>query len=85
MNTEPDPFEPGDDPLPMWTVYDHPSDYPSNYVARESFVNQNGVNGYGGFIICSNLDWLRIWLQQHGLVCIGRMPGDDPKIVEVWI
>ena len=31
-----------DDALPMWVVYDHPSDYPETYIARQWLVGPDG-------------------------------------------
>lgn len=65
----------------MWTVYDHPSDYPYHYIARE-FVEGKPSNNY---ILSSEIGVIREQLQHMYLTCIGRHQDDDPKIVEVWL
>lgn len=73
-------------PLTMWTVYDHPTDYPNNYVARRFEVDANGPRPTDSIIITPDLEALRAMLAfELGLTCLTREPGDDPKIVEVWL
>jgi len=70
----------------MWTVYDHPTDYPDKYVARRFDVDGKGARPTESVIIHSDLDQLRDMLafEMH-LTCIARSPHDDPKIVETWM
>ena len=71
--------------LIIWTVYDHPTDYPDNFVARRSECRPHGVivNTQDMFI-ADTLSEVR-QLLPRGLIHIGRDPRDDPKIVEVWL
>lgn len=87
MTVQPPPPEPDPrgDPLPMWTVYDHPSDYPNNYVARQVLIWKDGSQTSPQFMIGPDLKMIREQLMMMGLTCIGRQPGDDPVIVEVWL
>ena len=72
--------------LQIWTVYDHPTDYPDNFVARRFDVDGDGVRPTSNIIIAPDLDTLRNVLQfQMGLSCITRYADDDPNIVEVWL
>lgn len=73
--------------LTMWTVYDHPTDYPDCYVARQWIIPGGGEPSPTDQIITSPaLDLVRAELQQkRRLRCIGRHVDDDPKIVETWI
>lgn len=73
-----------DDGLAMWTVYDHPIDYPDLFVARR-FRIVAGLDPIAepGVIMGATLDEVRALLPQ-GLICLGRAPGDDPAIVETW-
>lgn len=70
--------------LEMWTVYDHPTDYPDGFIARLHLA-------YDGFAVSTpntftglTLDAVRDQLPR-GLHRIVRSPDDDPKIVETWI
>lgn len=65
----------------MWTVYDHPTDYPHHYVARE-FVEGKPSNNY---IMSSDIKVVREHLQQMYLTRIERYLDDDPAILEVWL
>lgn len=72
--------------LAMWTVYDHPTDYPEKYVARRFEVDRSGPKPTDSIIIAPDLDSLRaiLALDLH-LVCLARSEEDDPKIVETWL
>jgi hypothetical protein len=72
--------------LPMWTVYDHPKDFPNSFVARLWNV------GVGGSPIATNevlvfpeLEAIRLRMRNRGLTCLARSEYDDPNIVEVWL
>jgi hypothetical protein len=67
--------------LSMWTVYDHPSDYPDKYVAR-CF---SGEQPTSSIIIAENLEVIRYILCLEMGLTRQRSPEDDPKIVEVWL
>ena len=68
------------DKLSIWTVYDHPSDFPSNFVARRF----EGEAPTDDIIISPNLMALREVLAIKGLNCLTRNEADDPKIIETW-
>lgn len=86
MNAEnPERPEPAGEPLPMWTIYDHPSDYPNNFVARQIMVYRDGSQTTTQIMICPHLYILREEMVVRGLTCIGRQSQDDPVIVEVWL
>lgn len=71
--------------VPMFVIYDHPNDAPDGFVVRIWTVVDTMV--MPGKLIAINLLDLaaaRAYVP-HGFVSIGRMPDDDPKIVEVWI
>jgi hypothetical protein len=67
--------------LPIWVVYDHPTDFPNNFVARLWLGERVTV----AMMIGPNLDRLRAELERMGLVRLDRQPGDDPKILETWL
>lgn len=70
------------EPLSIWTIYDHPADYPLDFVAREYHLDQATNN----VLQCPTLELLReIMLVEFGLTCIPRSPDDDPTIIESWV
>lgn len=76
--------------LVMWTVYDHPEDYPNEFLARMWVVPTGpGVDHepiFTGQIMAStDLHLIRRWMQHQGLACITRNPDDDPVILETWL
>jgi hypothetical protein len=67
---------------PMWTVYENPTDYPGKFVARLF----HGETPTASIVIADDLETIRDMMQfEFGLVKLMRSPGDDPKIVEVWL
>lgn len=69
--------------LPMWTVFDHPKDYATGFVARFAFTLP-ALEKTQFAIFGPTLDAVRNALPE-GLVCLSRCEGDDPNIVEVWM
>jgi hypothetical protein len=72
-------------PLGIWVIYDHPTDYPDSFVARQFFCGPNIVLATDNVVTALDLDALRRALARDGLTPIDRLPGDDPKIVESWL
>jgi hypothetical protein len=68
----------------IWTVYEHPLDYPDYYVARR-FEYDGGTAPTDEILRSLSLDALRDELADMGLTCIQRNPEDEPHIVECWI
>jgi len=66
--------------ITTWTIYDHPRDAPLGYVLRA----WHGAEPHPLSSGSADLELLRDTLPP-GLVCLGRWPGDDPAILEVWI
>jgi len=64
----------------LWTVYNHPLDFPDKYVARR-FLNDKPTKEIK---VGGTLNAVRSQLPR-GLTNIGRQSGDDPFIEEVWI
>jgi len=71
--------------LAMWTVYDHPRDFPDEFVARRFDVDGKGARPTDEILTSSSLDLLRAELASRGLTVINRLPKDEPQIVEVWL
>lgn len=70
--------------LLIWTVYDHPLDYPDSFIARLSVVDAAGVYATNKILSADSLLALRNKIP-GGLYCLPRAPVDDPCIVECWI
>lgn len=75
----------------MWVIYDHPSDYPDAWVARQ-WVFEVGAGAADSsykpssiLLTAQKLDTLRAKMLERGYVCLQRDPNDDPKIVEAWL
>ena len=71
--------------LRVWTVYDHPKDYPDRYVARLFEVDGNGPHATGIITTSETLEDLQDELEALGLVRLMRLPEDDPVILETWL
>jgi len=63
----------------IWTIYDHPTDYPDVFVARKFYLDQPTDE----ILTDTTLDGLRRKLPPN-LTWFKRDPMDDPKIVECW-
>lgn len=71
--------------IDLIVVYDHPSDYPDEYVARMHRVFSDGdAIVTEALAISADLDTVRAAIPP-GFYCIGRAREDDPVILEVWI
>jgi hypothetical protein len=76
----------GDDAImSMWIVYDHPTDFPTEFVARRHEIVRGGSRPTDEAMASHSLDSLREALVGRGLTCLSRSPHDDPKIVETWL
>ena len=71
--------------LIMWVVYDHPSDYPDDFVARKWILTKNGMLPTETALSGPSIDLLRYMLAENGLSRMERLPEDDPVVLEVWL
>jgi hypothetical protein len=69
--------------LNVWTVYDHPKDFPETYVARRFLTLPSPVATDD--VVQGDLPAIRDAFHRCGLVCLSRNDGDEPQIVESWI
>lgn len=71
--------------LVIWTIYDHPADYPQGFVVRPWRVGKGGTvpQGEDGAGVAT-LEAARSLIPQ-GLLRMDRDPNDDPCIVESWL
>lgn len=71
--------------LTMWTVYEHPYDYPDKCVARRWQIGGKGeLLRTDSVMVADSLEPIRAELEAWGLYCMPRAPGDEPQIVETW-
>jgi len=66
--------------LELWTIYDHPRDFPGAFVARLWLMDQPTDR----VLISSTLDGVRALLPP-GLMRLVRDLDDDPCVVESWL
>ena len=72
--------------LAIWTLYDHPRDFPHCYVARRSETGGGPEPVITSNVIISpDLEILREGMERCGLVCMMRNDEDDPVIIETWM
>lgn len=71
--------------LDIWTIYDHPRDYPDGFIARRFEVGSGEHRPTLDVLKADTLEELQTVLQRRGMVCIPRSPGDERQIVESWI
>jgi hypothetical protein len=71
--------------ISVWTVYDHPKDFPLHYVARRHDVQHGELRVSTYFVASFSLRTLRNHLESLGLHYIPRREDDDPLVVEMWI
>lgn len=72
--------------MQMWTVYERPSDFPDDYVARRWDIVRGAREpiASGVLFAAKTLEQLRELLPE-GLHRMPRQEGDEPQIVEVWL
>lgn len=74
----------------LWVVYERPLDYPDGFVIRAHYVVRDTqgrtLTAVARVAHCvgPTLESVRRLLPP-GLHPLGRMPNDEPQIVEVWI
>ena len=70
----------------QYVIYRHPKDYPGQYVVRKWHI-MKGQSEPEADKECQAVDTLEAArkLVPPGMYCMGRAPGDDPIILEVWV
>lgn len=69
----------------MWTIYDHPRDFPDRFVARKWLAESWGPVATDEVMTSTKLETLRQAFASRGLTPLAASPGEDPCIVETWI
>lgn len=70
--------------LEMFTIYDHPKDYPNHFVVRKWIIHGPEPEPGSVLSLSETLDAARNSIPA-GLVCLSRNVEDDPVIVETWV
>lgn len=71
--------------LEIYTVYEHPKDFPNDFVLRRIFLLDDGsLEMEKEAVTAPSLDEIRKAIPP-GRVRVLRRPDDDPVIVECWI
>jgi hypothetical protein len=68
----------------MFTVYNHPSDFPDHFVVRRGFATRKVMVHTPFYRLGTTLEEVRRQIPQ-GFDLIMPDPEDDPVIVEIWI
>lgn len=67
-------------PFPMFTIYDHPADFPDRYVMR--MFDADRPTPY--VALADTLEQARNLRPDGADLCVPRAAQDDPVIVETW-
>jgi hypothetical protein len=73
--------------MSLFTIYDHPKDFPDHFVVRRFTVDKRGAIATGDRWNCENIDAARAVIRDllPGAICFARSPEDDAVIVETWL
>jgi len=79
--------DPQYEPLSIWTVYDHPRDYPEHVVARRWRITAGNAFPTADVRLFADLSAAQEYLGAPGLglTRLTRDVRDDPAIAEVWL
>ncbi len=72
-----------DNDLLVWTIYDHPLDFPDGYVVRPH--SSKHARPLNLVFAHAQLAVVRAALQHLGLTCLPRDASDPPAVLETWI
>jgi hypothetical protein len=70
--------------LIIWTIYDHPKDFSSGFIARKFILDKPTQE----ILTAGTLDAVRLAVQNaetYELTKIARSYNDDPCIIESWL
>jgi hypothetical protein len=69
--------------MPLFTIYDRPSDYPDGFIARMFLTGRIEIPTL--ITVLGSLEEIQEKLEEVGLTKMARAEHDDPKIVECWV
>jgi len=70
--------------LDIWTIYDSPSDYPGQAVARRFAVTAEGATGTDDVLVAASIKQVKRMVQDrmpYLLTFLPPSPGDEPQII----
>jgi hypothetical protein len=72
--------------LSIWTVHDHPTDFPDTFVARRSEAGGGNPDPVAtADVVTGDLAVIRESMVMCGLYRMARAPSDEAQIVETWM
>lgn len=72
--------------LRMYTIYDHPTDYPNHFVVRGITIREGHIiHDHIATAIVDTLREARAAIPMQYSARISRSPEDEPQIVETWL
>ena len=71
--------------LKIYTVYDHPDDYPDGFVLVMYVIKGDGEKYRTPLLYHDNYEDIKEEMEMRGLMRLDRDPDDDPSIKETWI
>lgn len=71
--------------LSMWTVYQSPTDYPGQFVARRWICDNNPPIATSDMLVSPLYEDIRRAMIERDMVRMQRNDEDDPVILETWI
>ena len=71
--------------LSIWTVFDHPSDFPHTFVARRFEAGKGTSGGPTDDVITGDLAMIRTSMEMCGLFRMQRAPIDPLNVIETWM
>jgi len=69
----------------IYTIYDHPRDYPEHFVVRAFRVTAEAVVPSDDCWLAQSLTGARVLVPNIAACNLGRLPEDDPAIIESWL
>lgn len=73
------------DELPIYVIYENPSDYPGKFVVRRQLAMRGRIwVDLVPLAVVGTVEEARGHIPE-GCVCLSRDPSDDPVIVETWL
>jgi hypothetical protein len=70
--------------MSQWVIYDHPRDYPDQFVLRRWDIIGSNIVPTDEVALAKTLPEIRTKVP-GGLYCLERFADDDACIVEVWL
>ena len=70
--------------LTLWVITRNPRDFPARVVVRRQYASAKGLRVDAVACVCDTVTEARASIPP-GAINLGRQPGDDPVILEVWI